>query len=146
MYTTRTEDRISRGRRAFNAVTSIGIKNKSVCMSICTTIFWAIIMPIVSYRSELWVLGGNETELLQKFQRYVGRKCQRFPKRSPNHSAHYPLGWLSIDRFIKVKKLLFLRTILVMSDVQFVNACWCTKPQGIITFLTGITEMNPTAP
>ena len=91
-YTIRTEDRISRGRRAFNAVTSIGIKNKGVCMSVCTTIFWAIIMPNVTYGSELWVLGGNETELLRKFQRYVGRKCQRFPNRSPNYSAYYPLG------------------------------------------------------
>ena len=115
-FTNRTEDRISRGRRAFNSVTSIGIKKKGVCMSVCTTIFWAIIMPIVTYGSELWVLRGNETELLHKFQRYVGRRCQRFPKRSPNYSAYYPLGWLSIDRFIKVKKLLFLRTILVMSD------------------------------
>ena len=115
-FTVRTEDRISRGRRAFNSVTSIGIKKKGVCMSVCTTIFWAIIMPIVTYGSELWVLRGNETELLRSFQRYVGRRCQRFPKRSPNYSAYYPLGWISIDRFIKVKKLLFLRTILVMPD------------------------------
>ena len=64
----------------------------------------------------MWVHRGNETELLLKFQRHVGRRCQRFPKRSPNYSAYYPLGWISIDRFIKVKKLLFLRSILVMPD------------------------------
>ena len=73
-------------------------------------------MPIVAYGSELWVLRSNETELLRKFQRYIGRKCQRFPNRSPNFSAYYPLGWISIDRFVKVKQLLFLRTILVMPD------------------------------
>ena len=115
-FTPRTEDRIIRGRRAFNSITSIGIKSKGLCMSVCTTIFWAIKIPIVTYSSELWVLRADESELLRKFQRYVGRRCQRFPRRSPNYYAFYPLGWISIDRYIKVKKLLFLRSILIMTD------------------------------
>ena len=102
--TPRTEDRISRGRRAFNAISSIGIKKRGVCMNVCTTVFWAIIMPIVSYGSELWVLQPDEVDLLRKFQRYIGRRCQRFPKRSPNYSTFTPLGWIDIIRFIKVKK------------------------------------------
>ena len=114
--TPRTEDRISRGRRAFNAISSIGIKKRGVCMNVCTTVFWAIIMPIVSYGSELWVLQPDEVDLLRKFQRYIGRRCQRFPKRSPNYSTFTPLGWIDIIRFIKVKKLLFLRSILIMQD------------------------------
>ena len=137
-----TEERISRGCRAFpsghwtyivrtvrtmyvyctssarwfNAVTSIGIKSKGVCTALCTTVFWAIIMPIVTYGSELWVLHSDEVKLLRKFQRYIGRRCQRFPKKSPNYLAFYPLGWISIDCFIKVKKLLLLRTIMVMAE------------------------------
>ena len=102
-YTARTEDRISRGRRAFNAIISIGIKIKGVCMLICTTIYCSIIMLIVTFGSELLVLGPDEAEHLMKFQRYVGRRCQRFPKRAPNHSSFYPLGWISIDRYIKIK-------------------------------------------
>ena len=100
----RTEDKISRGRRAFNTITSIGIKSKGVCMAICTTVFWTIIIPIVTFGSELWILRPDEIDLLRKFQRYVGRRCQRFPPRSPNYSSVYPLGWMSIDRFIQVKK------------------------------------------
>ena len=49
---------------------------------------------------ELWVLKGEEIEELRKFQRYIGRRCQRYPKRSPNYSAYTPLGWMSIDRVI----------------------------------------------
>ena len=112
----RTEDRISRGRRAFNAITSIGIHKKGITMSACSIIYWAIIVPIVTYGSEIWVLSSGEIEELRKFQRYVGRKCQRFPKRSPNYSAYMPLGWMSLDRVVQVKKLMFLRTILVMAD------------------------------
>ena len=114
--TPRTEDRISRGRRAFNAIASIGIKKDGVCFNVCSNVYWAIIVPIVSYGSELWVLQPDENELLSKFQRYVSRRCQRFPKRSPNFSAVSPLGWIDILKFIKVKKMLFLRTILVMQD------------------------------
>ena len=112
----RTEDRISSGRRAFNAVTSIGIHKKGINMKACSIIFWSIIVPIVTYGSELWVLSSSEIEELRKFQRYVGRKCQRFPKRSPNYSSYTPLGWMSLDRLIQVKKLMFLRTILVMGE------------------------------
>ena len=65
---------------------------------------------------ELWVLRPDEIDILRKFQRYVGRRCQRFPTRTPNYSAVYPLGWISIERYVKVKKLLFLRTIMVMTD------------------------------
>ena len=112
----RTEDRISRGRRAFNAATILGIHKKGINIKTCSIIFWSIIVPIVTYGSELWVLTSSEIEELRKFQRYVGRRCQRFPKRSPNFSAYTSMGWMSLDRVVQVKKLLFLRTIMVMDD------------------------------
>ena len=85
-------------------------------MATCSILFWSIIVPIVTYGCEVWVLNSEETSELRKFQRYVGRRCQRFPKRSPNFSAYTPLGWMSLDRVVQVKKLMFLRTILVMED------------------------------
>ena len=112
----RTADRISKGRRAFNATLSLGIKGKGINMSTCSLLYWSIIVPIVTYGSEVWVLKSAEIEELRKFQRSIGRRCQRFPKRSPNYSGYAPLGWMSIDRLIQVKKLMFLRTILVLDD------------------------------
>ena len=85
-------------------------------MSICSKLFWTIIIPILTYGSEMWVLKGHEIEELRKFQRCIGRRCQRFPKRSPNHSAYASLGWLSIDRYIQIKKMLFIRSITVMDQ------------------------------
>ena len=115
-YMPRTEDRIMRGRRAFNAITSVGVKKKGLTMKVCANLFWSIIIPIVTYGSEIWTMRGDEIEALRKFQRYVGRRCQRFNSKSPNYSAYIPLGWLSINRYIQVKKLLFLRTITIMKD------------------------------
>ena len=112
-YMPRTEDRISRG---INAVSSIGVRKKGINMATCSILYWSIIVPIVTYGSELWVMSSGKICELRKFQCYIGRRCQRFPKRTPNYSAYIPLGWMSIDRVIQVKKLLFLRTILVMKD------------------------------
>ena len=75
-----------------------------------------IIAPIVTYGCEVWVARGDEIDLLRKFQRMIGRKCQRLHPKSPNFSAYLPIGWLSIDRFIQGKKLMFLRTILVLEN------------------------------
>ena len=91
-------------------------KSKGVNMAVCNILFWSIIAPIVTYGSEVWVLQPDEQELLRKFQRYVCRRCQRFPPRSPNFSTTYPMGWMDIVQFINVKKMLFLRTIITMPD------------------------------
>ena len=49
----RTEERMSKGRRAFHALTSLGIKEKGNGMSVGSTLFWTIIIQIVTYGSEV---------------------------------------------------------------------------------------------
>ena len=57
----RTEDRIRKGRRAFNAITCVGIRKRGLSMKVCARLFWSIIVPILTYGSEIWVLikGGR---------------------------------------------------------------------------------------
>ena len=107
------EDRVSKGKRA---ITGDGIRKKGFNMATCSTLYCSIIIPIITYGSEIWVMKNDGIECLRKFQRYVGHKCQRFPSRSPNYSAYAPLGWISIEKVVFAKKLLFLCTILVMDD------------------------------
>ena len=85
-------------------------------MKVYSTLFWSIIAPIVRYGCEVWVPRGDEIEILRKFQRIIGRRCQRLHPNSPNYSAYLPIGWMSLDRFIQGKKLMFLRTILVLEN------------------------------
>ena len=85
-------------------------------MSVISSLFWTIVVPIVTYGSEVWVLKSDEIESLRKFQRYVGRKSQRFHQHSPNFSTYAPLGWISLEKVVYVKKLLFLRSMCVMKD------------------------------
>ena len=128
-FSERLEDRISKGRRCFNALCSLGIKKRGITIKTCATLFWSIVIPVTTYGSELWVLKGSEIEKIRKFQREIGRRCQRFPDRSPNHSAYTALGWLSIDRMIQVKKLMFLRTITNLEEDAICKKVLITSAQ-----------------
>ena len=118
----RTEDRISRGRRAFNAILNSGIRKNGLNTKVITTLYWTIVVPVVTYGSEVWVMKGDEIEMIRKFQRYVGRKSQRFHQRSPNFSAYTPLGWISLEKMVYVKKLLFFRSICMMDECSTCRA------------------------
>ena len=54
--------------------------------------------------------------MLDTFQRYAGRRVQRFHNRSPKQTSFAGLGWMRIENFINGKKLLFVRSILAMHD------------------------------
>ena len=41
---------------------------------------------------------------------------QRFPSRSPNATSYRGLGWMKILSFIKGKKLLFIRTVIIQPE------------------------------
>ena len=79
-------------------------------------IFWALVVPIVTFASELWVLCDDDIKLLEDFQAYAGRRIQRFRHNSPRATSYVGLGWIRLELFIYVKKMLFIRTIAVMSD------------------------------
>ena len=113
-YKPRTEDRVSRGQRAFNAILNSGIRKKGLNTAVISKLYWSIVVPVVTYGAEVWILKGDELDIIRKFQRYVGRKCQRFHQQSPNYSSFAPLGWIGLEKVVYIKKLLFFRSICMM--------------------------------
>ena len=113
----RVEEKISKGRKTLNASTGLGIRKNGLNMGTCSTIFWQVVVPTTTFGSEVWVCSDNDNEMLLSFQRYAGRRVQRFPFRAPNSSSFYGLGWLKLTSYINVKKLLFILTILKMDQV-----------------------------
>ena len=102
-------ERISKARRAFYSITGIGIRRKSLNMSACSIIFWSIIVPIATFGCELLVLSDKSISLLETFQEHIGKRIQRLGKYAPNVCSFYTLGWLRLERYVEVKKLLFIR-------------------------------------
>ena len=114
----------------------------SVC--ICTTLFWAVIILFVTYRSELYVSRPDKIEHLRKFQRNIGRRWPRFPSRLPSFSAVFPLGWVSTEPFIRVKSL-FLRQSCLCMMIQCVARSSLSKLINIRTIVTKVSSMLTTA-
>ena len=65
--------------------------------------------------------------LLESFQVYVGRKIQRLFTKSPKASAYFSLGWIHIERFIEIKKSLFLHSILSRNDADITKTVFTQR-------------------
>ena len=78
------EDKVSKGRKTINASTGLGICKSGLNMATCNAIFWQVVVPTVTFGSEVWVNSDRDEELLLAFQRYAGRRIQIFPQRAPN--------------------------------------------------------------
>ena len=112
----RIKEKISKGRKALNAAAGLGLKPGGLTIKACSIIFWSMVIPILTFASELWVMNDDDINLIESFQRYSGRRIQRFHSRSPNETSYVALGWLRIEYFIYVKKLLFIRSITTLDD------------------------------
>ena len=120
--TTRVEEKVSKGRKTLNACMGLGIRKKGLNMATCNAIYWQVVIPTVTFGSEVWVNSEKDDEILLAFQRYSGKRIQRFPQRTPNSTSFFGLGWLKITSFIKVKKLLFIRSIVKMKNDNIIRA------------------------
>ena len=115
-YIARTNDKISKGRRALSAASALGIKRGGLSIRACNIIYWSLIIPILTYGSEIWVLKQDDIDALDKFQRYSGKRIQRFPRYTPNETSFRGLGWMRLETYIYAKKLVFIRTILIRDE------------------------------
>ena len=115
------KEKIEKGRKALNASSGIGIRKNGISIAAANLIYWTIVIPILTFGSELWILTDKDKENLNMFQRYAGRRIQRFPARSPNCSSSYGLGWVRITTYICVKKLLFVYSMIMMNEENVVK-------------------------
>ena len=86
-------------------------------MATCYIIFWSIVVPVALYGCEVWHLNDSLREL-EEFQTYTCKRIQRFHPRVPNASSLYSLGWMRLERYIQIKKFMFVRSILTMKDEE----------------------------
>ena len=109
-------EKISKGRKALNAASCLGLKPGGLAIQACSMLFWAMIILIITFASELWVMCDNDTKLLEDIQVYAGRRIQRSHQSSPRETSYVSQGWLRLELYTYVKKLLFIRSIAVLDD------------------------------
>ena len=122
-------ERISKGRRAFNAITGIGIRRGGLTLATCRVIFWSIIVPTSLFGCELWIMNESNLNLVEDFQNFVGKKMQRFHPKTPNMCSIYGLGWMRLERIIQVKKMMFVRSILAMDQDDLARTIFCERAE-----------------
>ena len=86
-YLNRTKEKMKKGRKTLNAASGIGLKRGGLTMEVCSFLLWSLIVPIVTFASEIWVMRDQDVNALDTFQRYAGRKVQRFLYHSPNETS-----------------------------------------------------------
>ena len=112
----RTEEKAKKARTVLNMSTSLGIKKGGLNLSTCNMIFWTVVVPTLLFGCEVWVIKNKDIDIIQAFQRYAARRLQRFHTRSLNSTCYLCLGWMDLVTIIKVRKIIFLRSVFVMED------------------------------
>ncbi|PJE78122.1 hypothetical protein CI610_02944 [invertebrate metagenome] len=73
------------------------------------------VYPSALYGCELWVLSNTELLMLERAQHFIVKSIQGFGKRTRTDMCTSLIGWLSIEAYIDIKKLLYLGRICRMN-------------------------------
>ena len=124
------EERLAKGRRALNATSGLGIRNNGLTILACCIILWCVVIPIATYGAEFWILDDKRLKLIEAFQTFVGKRIQRLFSKAPNICAYFSLGWVRVERYIEIKKLLFVHSILSRDADDITKSVFIQRAKG----------------
>ena len=71
-------------------------------MKACSMIVWAMVIPIVTFASEIYVMNDEDISQFEDFQTYAGCRIQRFGHNSPRATSYAGLGWIRLELYIYI--------------------------------------------
>ena len=112
-------------------IAGMGVRKNGLTMATCHIMFWTIIVPAALYGSEIWILNNRSIALIESFQMYVCKRMQRFYAKVPNAPSLYALGWMRLEQYIYVKKMLFIRSTLAHAEITLSKKVFCERAKVI---------------
>ena len=128
---------ISKARKTLNA-TGLGIWRNGLTIATCNIIFRLLVVPTALYGCGIWRLNNGVISLLESFQIYAAKKIQHFHGNVHNACCLYALGWMRLERFVQVKKMMFIQAIMVLDDQTLSRRVFCERANVILG--RGISE------
>ena len=125
----RVGERLSKARKVLNMASGIGIKKRGLNMITCNVIFWGIVVPTALFGCEIWCLTASDIASIEDFQVYAGKRVQRLHPRTPNVCSFASLGWIHLEILILIRKVIFIRTIIMMEDDELVKVVFRKRVQ-----------------
>ena len=89
-----------------------------------------MVVPVLTYGAEIWYLNDEDIDNILSFQRFAGRRVQRFPHRTPRSSSFYGLGRIRLTTFILIKKLLFVLSIITLEVDNVIRKVFCNSVES----------------
>ncbi len=106
------QENISKARRAFFALGSLGAFQGDLNPLSSRSIFETSVIPILLYGCETWLLDSSSSSKLEKFQSEIGRRILHLPKNHSGKVVRLGLHWPSMSTRILIRKLTFLAKLL----------------------------------
>ena len=96
-------------------------------MATCNVVFWSVVVPTAIYGCEVWIMDAASLDLIEEFQNYVGKRMQRLHSRAPISCSFFGLGWMRLERVIQIRKLMFIRSIIIMDLNALSRKIFCER-------------------
>ena len=75
----------------------------------------------------------SDVEKLDNFHRYVGRRMRRLHSRSPSNSSYETLGWIRLENFLNMRKIIFIRSVLCLDDKSMYKKVFLMRMRHFIS-------------
>ena len=112
------KEKVYKARKTLTAVKGLGSKRVPLNTVVMSKIYWSVCVPIISYGVEVMPMETGIRSCIESAHWAIGKDIQKLPQNTPNPCVLPQLGWLSMNSYIDLNKLLFLWRILLMNTTS----------------------------
>ncbi len=105
--------RADKVNRMYWAMQGIGHSSGGLNPLTASKLYWSVCLPSMAYGLEVWNLGKDFVRL-EKAHIGFGKKIQGLPEHTSEPAALSMIGWLSLECYVEILKVLFLWRILLL--------------------------------
>ena len=110
--------RVAAAQSVVLSARGIGSFVNPVIPSILSKLYWAIGVSRMTYGLEVKPVSDSEINILEKAHRKFAKLIQSLPENTPNPMPLATIGWLSMNSYIAMKKIMFLWQILYLTSTN----------------------------